>query len=253
MKNSHPKQTKNRKKLYIISGLALVVLAALAYYAVASLHVWGKAYDEATQYEQSFNELVNKQLSVETKSPEDTQKALKPFYDELQKTGHKKLCTVPYAMQWQKSLWLTRDTREKCDAVIKTQQASNQQLAGLYSYVFESTTLLSTVQSGLKEASNKAKDYPAAKAVIQSTIGTIKAKKVPESVSALQKKTVEILESTLAAYAPLEEADKKEDRVKFDEASANLGKAFDTVATLTDVARDNYTPLLEAALKTVKN
>ena len=234
-----------RRRLLIIIGVMLLVIACAALYVWASVNAWS-TYQTRLMSEKSAYESLQKQ-ALTGDSIVERQAAIRRIDDKLaQRDG---LCHIHPAFTWQaKIIPALKDGAKKCES-------KQSQLNAIAGPVHALRTYVDTAESVRAAIMNIATDQPLTEKnwmdkgveASKNAIAAIKQVRADDDQArALKKRALALSESLENTWERLLAAHKKKDKAGFMTASTGVTDAYAAVMELADMTDQVITERVEA-------
>lgn len=239
-----PKQRfSNKRRAIIIGGVAALVIALIAAYVIYSVIAWNTAQKAASSARTDIKSVIDTRLGSAS-APTNGEVELTTITKDYKASTVGDHCDLPVLVAWQEALWFTKDATAHCQSENKEAREVLIKLDSLRVYTVQSNMIAKKLIDSAKNANDKKLNFADAKTVWQSAVTNIETQSVDESVMGVRTDAVEVAKGIIAAYEVVQEAEKSQDRAKYDAAITSLGKAYDGASKVTESTKTHYSELL---------
>lgn len=239
-----PKQRfSNKRRVIILASVVTFVIGLIVAYIIYSVVSWNNAEKAAISAHTDTKAVIDKRLGAVT-APTNIEVELTSITKEYKASTVGDRCDLPVMVQWQEVLWFTKDATAHCQSENKDAREVLTRLDALRIYVVQSNMIAKKLVDAAKNANDKKLKFADAKSVWQSAVTNIETQSVDTSVLGARTDAVAAAKGIITAYEGVQEAEKSQDRTKYDTAIAALGKAYDAASKVTESTKAHYSELL---------
>lgn len=247
-----PKQRfSNKRRVIILVSSISAVLLLIAAYIIYSAISWNDAQKTAASVRTDTKAVIDKRLGGAT-APTNIEVELTSITKEYKASTVGDSCDLPFLVRWQEVLWFTQDATTRCQNENKDAREVLAKLDALRVYVVQSNMIAKKMADTAKNANDKKLNFADAKTVWQSAVTNIETQSVDSSVLSARTSAVDAAKGIIAAYDGVQEAEKSQDRTKYDAAITTLGKAYDAASKVTESTKSQYSELLNQFMNAYK-
>lgn len=239
----------NRKRIIIISSV-LVVVGAITVYTLLSAQAWNKANTATAQASAELKKSVDDKLTATTE-PASTQAALDGILKSYNNTLIKGPCELPSLYEWQSTLPILKDKRQKCLDTTKNSEALVASLKNMQTFLKEESGAALLVKQVTDSTASLA-DYGAAAAAWQK-VADDKSLVATDNLKPLGNKVSEVSVAIAGAFTTLSTANTKQDKASFNDAQKGLSDAYGRLTEIKTTASEVQAKLVDLVLKAYSN
>ncbi|MFZ1302055.1 MAG: hypothetical protein WAQ27_05800 [Candidatus Microsaccharimonas sp.] len=237
------------KKVVIISSI-VVLVAAPALYAWASVQAWNTANATTAQASSDLTDSVATQLATET-APESAQAALNDIIADYNNTLKEGPCELPSLYEWQSNLPWLKDTRQKCLDTTEASEELATSLKNLQTFLKEEAAAATLVEQTIASTANE-KDYATASKT-WLTLADDPSLKTDDAFKPVGAKITEVATGIATAYTALDTANKSQNKGSFDTAKKGLADAYARLPEIKTTSSEALAGLVDSVVKAYEN
>jgi len=232
-------QLRSRKKLFILIGLGVISIVGV--YTLLCLNQWNQIRSNTEVSKQILQSRNDKLFSAATSAKERSS-----LIDELANISLIKTCSAGWWADWQaKVIPSTDQTKKTCETIQKT-QADVQKTARLTHAFLQDQKMIQSVFLKLSLGKTTITEGDFAKhakeaASVSKSLETLSVNAVSRSTLEKAQKAAKTLSD---AWVSVQEADKSEDRDRYEQSIDKLDQAYLGLVVVSNEATSVYTGLL---------
>lgn len=244
-----PKQRFSSKgRIILFSSIAAVIVGLFAAYIIYSVNAWSGAVAAAKDTRQEVKGAIESKFGSKV-TPNNREIDLAALADTYRPSMISQGCELPFVIQWQQVLWFAEAITAQCREQYKDTREVLTRLDALADFTVQSNAIAKKFADAAAAATNKKTTLADAKKAWEVFITSTETQSVHESVVETRTKSIEAATGIIEAYDVVFEAEKLQDRAKYDAAIVALGKSYDATSTITEAARAAYASLLSEFLE----
>lgn len=231
---------KHPKRLIVIIGVVVVVLAALTY-GLFSYFFWNRYAEASTTAPDSLKSAVERSLSGGDALP---QTAIDTVVKDFEKKYGSSPCKTPSLYHWQTVLPSLKASEDTCQQKFSQSLEVIKKLKTVSAF-FKNEKVAADLFIATIEATKAPTDYTAASSAWQSLADS---DQLPsgDTFKTLRESSIDIATGISTAYASLAQATKDENKAGFDTATTELQTAYAKLDELKTSVLQKRTELIKA-------
>jgi hypothetical protein len=244
------KWINGHKKLLIAGLLILIVLGGLAGYVGYSISTWNRAFDSVNRTKADIHNQAEALMKNQSVSIQD----LRLFEAEVDNTASD-ICQKTLLIDWQTALFSSaKNTHTTCHQAKEQLITVSSAVRSIIARVEKENGIAKILTEADKQLQKvKSNDFKATIDIWHTTGEKIAKIDADESLSATKKQALDVIHGIEVALDKTVHADQEKKRTEFDEAVAEVEKAYSKLSSVQNISVDSFRKLIDVLDVSTKN